>query len=451
MPFLILLAGLALLAFLDRIEESARNRQKWDAGILFPDASPGPVHAPPAIPAAVRRLPMPYSPVTAELVSQLLATPEGEQIVGSIGLDKGEYVAMLSVDPSAIAGLLAEGRPPAPGRLEAVAGDLAEREFFTLDGKTFVIVGRLQRGVGGLAYSYIIPQDPALFALFAPETDATRGWYDPEGRVRLQQEKEVQDPATSPAATPETQAPRPATLVTRTAPRIAAATLLALFMMATGGSIVQYRLLSRLGEKPHRWGHIFQAMATRPQLFAFVNGALYGVFFAAMLAAYFMPLASMRFMAFIGREFAEGKLSYIGEAYRSGDILMAAAATFVHNFFQATVLLTMLPSLFIPFAGFVKNLLTFAAVGFVMAPQWTGSVSTLVYHSITMVLELEAYIVAAFAVVVLPISAFAGIRRDTPLEGLRQGFKVVVGATILAGVLLAVAALYEATTIILLR
>jgi len=446
-PLLLLLTGLGFLVFLNEIEQSARQIQKWESGILFPDARPEETVGPSAIPAAVTRLPMPYSPLAAEILSQVLASPDGEELVESLQLDKGEYVALLAVEPVLIAALLEEGRPPVPGRLEAVAGDLATRDFFTLGDKTFTVVGRLQRGVGGLAYTYIIPQDSQFYPLFAPETGATRGWYDPQGRARLEEARETSAAAGASGEEP----PQTGMLVTRTAPRIAAATLLALFMMAAGGSVLQYRLLSRLGQAPRNWGHIFGAMASRPQLFAFVNVALYGVFFAAMAAAYLMPLASMRFMMFIGREFSQGELSYIGQAYRSGDIFMAAAATFVHNFFQATVLLTMLPSLILPFAGFIKNLLTFGAVGFVMAPQWTGSVTTLVYHSVTMVLELEAYIVASFAVVLLPIRFFSGLRRNEPVEGLREGFKVVVGATILAGLLLAFAALYEAATIILFR
>jgi uncharacterized membrane protein SpoIIM required for sporulation len=67
-----------------------------------------------------------------------------------------------------------------------------------------------------------------------------------------------------------------------------------------------------------------------------------------------------------------------------------------------------------------------------------------------MVLELEAYIYACAAVVIFWARVFrAG--RQRRLAPLRDGFKILGSTTILCGVMLAIAGLYEATTLILLR
>jgi hypothetical protein len=72
------------------------------------------------------------------------------------------------------------------------------------------------------------------------------------------------------------------------------------------------------------------------------------------------------------------------------------------------------------------------------------------FHSITMVLELEAYVIASFAISVLPIRVLRGLIAGNVVEEYRHGMSVVGSGTVLVGAMLALAALYEAATIILL-
>ena len=110
-----------------------------------------------------------------------------------------------------------------------------------------------------------------------------------------------------------------------------------------------------------------------------------------------------------------------------------------------------LPSLVFPFAGLFKNLLSFGFVGFVMTPLWTGSAAQNTYHSITLTLELEAYVVVTFAVCALPIRVVRGWQSGEWATQYLAGLRIIVGAVALAGIMLTIAAVYEATTLILLH
>jgi hypothetical protein len=131
-------------------------------------------------------------------------------------------------------------------------------------------------------------------------------------------------------------------------------------------------------------------------------------------------------------------------------VVQAAAATFFNNFVVQTALLSMLPSLAVPFWALPKTILNLGFAGFALAPIWTGYVGHLSYHSITMTLEIEAYVVAAFAACVYPRIVWRGLREGDFKKGLAQGLVLMLRTTVLAGIMLLIAATYEATTLILL-
>jgi hypothetical protein len=338
--------------------------------------------------------------------------------------------------------LLASGRLPAPGKLEALAGDLASRDAFDLDGATFSVVGRLQRGVNALAYAYVVLESGGLQQYFTPASGATSGWIDPEGLNRLEDDETHLAGEDSPKAVGG---------FTRSVSWIAGLTFAGLILVAASGSFLQVRFLRYSASRTAGpLSAVLRELDARPGLLASMHVLLYGVFFLVMLLAFAYPVANIRAALLVRDAFLKGELSYIGDAYASGDILRAAAATFVHNYFVATILFTLLPSLAIPFVGVLKNLLSFGVMGFVMAPLWTGSAPQLVYHCITMTLEMEAYIVASFVVIVFPLRVFKGLTATGRGE-IIQGIRIVAGSALLAGIMLAVAALYEATTLIILR
>jgi hypothetical protein len=105
----------------------------------------------------------------------------------------------------------------------------------------------------------------------------------------------------------------------------------------------------------------------------------------------------------------------------------------------------------IPFIGVAKNLLSFALVGLALSPVWTGVSEKMTYHAGTMVLELEAYVLVSIVMVLYPWHLLRALTaRDDTGGGarIRHALASVASGTLLAGAILALAALYEAVTLI---
>lgn len=439
-PLAVLLLGVALIGAAALAETALLRNQSWKDALLVPEGAL-PEHSAGLIPISVRRLPLDLPASVRPLLDQLRALPDVTELTDLLHLDKGERVVSLSMPAATLTPLLASGKLPAPGKLEALAGDLASRDAFDLDGATFFVVGRLQRGVNALAYAYVVLESEGLQQYFTPASGATSGWIDPEGLNRLEGDETHLAGEDSPKAVAG---------FTRSVSWIAGLTFAGLILVAGAGSFLQVRFLRYSASRTAgSLGAVLRELDARPGLFASMHVLLYGVFFLMMLLAFAYPVANIRAALLVRDAFLKGDLSYIGDAYASGDILRATAATFVQNYFVATILFTLLPSLVIPFVGVLKNLLSFAVVGFVMAPLWTGSAPQLAYHCITMTLEMEAYIVASFVVIVFPLRVFKGLTATGRGE-IFQGIRIVASGALLAGIMLAIAALYEATTLIIL-
>ncbi len=448
LPFVLLAAGLTLVAVLGRLEAQGRSQQVWAHAVLvLGDVDLDGEASGEALPIWVREVPEENFPALHTALEELRKTLQGEGVISRLELDRGERVVFLPASGETLASMLASGKLPEPGKPQVLAGDLAGLDSFVMDGVTFRVVGRLQRGVSGLTFAYVLPADEALDEHFSQEAGAMRGWLDPVGLQRLAGKDDGVDTGEEAIS----GAVRVGG-VTRTAPEVSWGTLLGLLLVAVGGAVAQVRLFRWLSRR--RCG-VFRSglaeIALRPRLVVFMHLFLYGLFFGFMCAAIRYPVLNARVVGFVSGEFTDGSLSYIGAAYASESIWRAALATFHHNYIVATVSFAILPSLILPFAGVVKNALSFAVAGFAMAPLWTDSADLLVYHAVTLALELEAYIVAAFIVCVLPIRAIKGIAHDRFLAEWSRGLRAIGSGTLLTGVMLAIAAFYEATTLVLLR
>jgi hypothetical protein len=159
------------------------------------------------------------------------------------------------------------------------------------------------------------------------------------------------------------------------------------------------------------------------------------------------PLQNLRVMGMVTGIFTEGELQYVQEAYQSGNVFRAAAATFMNNYVYQTLVLTLGISL-LPFApGVFKTVMSFGLVGFAMAPNAVGTANGYSFHSLTMVFELEAYIVACFCALYWVRQFFlASYQRDLRAAG--RGLSVMAGGVLVTAIMLAFAALYEAASLI---
>ena len=447
LPFVLLAAGVTLIAAVSRLDVTERSKEPWaEAGFVVEEESSGDHRATGGVPAFVRKVPGENYPRLNRVLGDLRNTPGGADIADRLEECAHESVVFLSVLDEVAAPLLASGALPERGSTGVLAGDMTRLESFVMDGETFTVTGRLKRSMGGLAFSYLVPAHSGLVQHSSESPEASPGWFFAEGIPITLLEGAPQ--------TDEEAAEEPERVggMGRARPEVVWGTFFGLVLVAAGGAVAQVRFLRWL--RYHWHGSLsvaFTEIAVRPRLVMGMHVLLYGLLFGGMAVAVRYPVVSAWVVTLVSGEFASGDLSYIGAAYMSGSVSQAAGATFLHNFVVATVLYTVLPSLIIPFAGVVKNALSFAGVGFVMAPLWTGSAETMVYHAITLTLEMEAYVIMSVVVSALPLRMLRGIARNRFFPEWRRGLAVVASGTVLVGLMLIAAALYEAATLILLR
>jgi hypothetical protein len=378
----------------------------------------------------------------------------GSNPISALGLDKPERLVAVSLQVQELKPLVASGRLPKPGQLEVLAGPLARLESFDINGIHLEVVGRLQGSIPGFAFAYLMPWSKATAALFDDTSGASQGTLFIDGMIRSAALRDAAEAGGETIGAGDVEAGR--LLVP---PYISWGTILGMLLVAIGGSWAHIRFFRWYAFKENYLPHVLQSTLHYPRLLVSMHVLLYAVFFGAMLLGQAHPLWNMRMMDLITMEFTEGDLSYVGDAYMSGNIFNAALMTFINNFVVQTLGLTYIVSFFIPLApGVLKTALSFALVGFGSSPIWSGTSAAMIYHSITMVLELEAYILASFVVVLWPvhlagsfIQQFQRINPPRAKAKLIQGLCIFGQGIVLSAVMLVIAALYEAATLISFR
>ena len=439
---ILLFAGLALVFAAAWRERAVLDDSAWPDLVIAVEAESVPEGA---VPLRSRPLPKANLPAeTQQLIEDVRMQRGSAELLDMLGITHMERLLMVEAEPAFFSPGLVSGRLPEPGAPEVLAGALVRFDTFKMNNRTFEVVGRLDPAIPGVLKAYFLSAHADFEALFAEEEEATTGWLDPAGLDHLDSFG-LERPEDGPAARflmPSGQLPA----------SIAAVTLLGLVLVAAGGAMIQIGLLRRYARRAGPLlGPFLQELTLRPRLLLAMHVLLYGALFATMLGAFLEPRITWSAGRFVRSVFAEGELEYVGRAYMTGNILHAALATFNQNYVVATCTYTILPSLIIPFAGVVKNLVSFTFVGLVMSPLWTGTAAQYTYHSITMTLELEAYVLASFAVSVLPIRVFRGIQNGDWVAQYIEGVRVLASMAVLIAILLSIAALYEATTLILLN
>ncbi|MBI2432842.1 MAG: stage II sporulation protein M [Candidatus Hydrogenedentes bacterium] len=433
-------SGIVMLGVISALESHQLAAEPWTDALVTPDAV---LETQGAISVRARRLPIERKeddPLNI-ILSQLEGT---EGLEGAVEALQPEHVLAVDLPVHELAPLLAEGRLPDPGKREALAGVLARFPRFTLDGETFEVVGRLKPTVSGFIFAYLLPLTPEVAPYFAEEHGATRGSLLLDGLPRFDE--------LFPESMDEKEVPDALGGQLLTKPAYAWTSFWALLLVACG-SVLAHRRLFRawVHGAPEVFRDILRETVRAKRLFLGMHLLLYGVFFGSILAGMSQPLLNYWMTHFIGSTFREGGLRYIGDAYASGNIALAALATFYNNYVVQTLLFTFAISVLGVPLGVIKTALSFLTVGFVMAPIWAGAASGMTFHCITMALELEAYIVACFAVTLWPLRVLRAIVGNDTRREFLAAVRMFVGAMVLSGVMLALAALYEATTIILLR
>ncbi len=463
---------LFIAAFLDLV---ALHDKPWNTTLILfevPDRLPDTM----LYPVQARRVSRP-EPLDSDLALALLGKMAGwENFEHELDLDAPELVIALDLPEQELHPLLASGRLPRPGHAEVLAGPLAREASFFIGDLEFEVVGALHDTVSGFIFAYMLPHLSDFDALFTEEHNAVPGILVVAGETLIeagvlaefkrfsipQDVPAVSEPPLDEDADPEEGAAevadeeRPLVLppyIGGMMPAMRGVVSLAAFgllLVALGGALFHFGLFKRLRHAGRiRWLQpALDEIVARPRLFWAMHLLLYGAFFLSMRVAINNPLLTWRVTQYIEAAFSHGGLSYVGEAYASGNVNQAAWATFHNNYIVQTLGLTFLISLFPLPVGILKTLFSFTLVGGAMAPMWVGAAQGYVIHSITMALELEAYIVACFAIAVWMMYLFRALASRQFKQPLKDGARLLLSAALLTAVMLMIAAYYEAFTLI---
>ena len=437
MPACAVLAGVIAIAAMALWESQHQSDQIWRNALLSVSGDPiwegtYTVHT--------RKLPdenFPPSP----LAEELRHIESGAEVIALLGLEMRERVVATDLPTEEWQALTASGRPPEAGQGEVLAGQLCRLDAFTIGGKPFTVVGRLQRGTAGMAFAYLLPYDETVAPLFTDDDGATKGWLDPQGQLRDLSDEEI--------AKLEAHDQQIVTPMVPTTMPVAWGGMVGIVLVTVGGAFFQVRLLSRMARSPIV-GPLIAPMREYPRLFALVHVLCYGAMVGAALLAFAMPLLNLQVLTFVTEIFTTGELSHLGDAYMSGNVVSAAWFTFWNNYVEQTLVWGIAPSLVVPFWGLLKTMLNLAVAGFALAPLWTDLLARFTYHSITLSLEVEAYVVAAFGVCLYPVYVWQAVFSDDTGERLQKIPPMFLATVVLSGALLFFAAFYEAITLIVI-
>jgi hypothetical protein len=194
----------------------------------------------------------------------------------------------------------------------------------------------------------------------------------------------------------------------------------------------------------HRLRRPFQLIRADLRAYFLVNVFVYGVLLLGMaLGTLFPDLHASRVASFAGG--GQGALvnAVVGNGWVFGTVI------FLVNVFPTALLLITLPSLAVPFAGLVVFAIKTIDLGITLAPVDATSRLILIPHSLTLLIEFQAYALVMFGAYLLGRSWLRPATVDAPTR--RQGY--VRGLTRLgwlwlpALALFVVGAVYEAVEI----
>jgi len=367
---------------------------------------------------------------------------------------------------------LESGRLPSEQGGEVLAGPgTANVESIVSDNTTFKVVGRLKRDYGLFERCYLASVRDSG-ALMAPEASGVHS------ATLLQLPK---DKLRDPKVVEQIEKVFPAGKYTRLMPqdrldsRAFFTYLVGLVAFLLGGSgalISIYRGLAHramgtvTATEPAAEGYDADApgrrpwptwiaaplleLERRPRLVWGMHLGYFGLVILGSFFAYRVPEIQTALLALVGEALSaqSGPLAAAAKAYATRNILHAAAVTFGVNFFLGTLLVITLPSFVVPGCGILMAILRSLMWGLLLAPTLSVLALMMIPHSGTLLLEGAGYILATIFAVVIPIRIFELSSQDSFLTRFRRAVLLNVQASFWVAIVLAVAALYEATEVI---
>ncbi len=194
-------------------------------------------------------------------------------------------------------------------------------------------------------------------------------------------------------------------------------------------------------------------MRARPRLVWGVHVVYFGLVIAGSLLVSEVPEMQVVLLGKVREALAtkSNPLGIAAEAYLSGNILRAAAVTFVVNFLLGSLASITLPSFVLPGIGALLAAVRALVWGLILAPTMDTLAVGMLPHSLTMLLEGEGYILAALFGLLIPIHVVSRRLGGNLFTRFGRALLLNLKAQFWIALVLAVAAIYEATELILLN
>ncbi|MGW4393793.1 stage II sporulation protein M [Amycolatopsis nivea] len=194
----------------------------------------------------------------------------------------------------------------------------------------------------------------------------------------------------------------------------------------------------------HRLRRPFQIIRADLRAYLLVNVFVYGMLLLGMvLGSLFPALRAARVASFAGGDQGALVNAVVGNGWVFGTVI------FLVNVFPTALLLITLPSLVAPFAGLAVFAVKTLDLGVTLAPVDSISRLTLIPHSLTMLIEFQAYALVMFGAYLLGRSWLRPATVDAPTrrQGYVRGLSLLGWLWLPALVLFVVGAAYEAIEI----
>jgi hypothetical protein len=188
------------------------------------------------------------------------------------------------------------------------------------------------------------------------------------------------------------------------------------------------------------------------KLFVAANVFLFGLFVLGALIGLAFPAVQDQLRQWLDQVTSTGSIGTVSNTLNEGNIWLGTWQIFSHNYY-VTVVLAAIPSLFFPPWILFLFGIQFLAFGIIF------SIPSMLHNPVaalpvlgTLLLEGEAYVIAIFATMRL-VEALIWPHRFGEQSALRAYFKAVIDNAkllVVTGIVLAVAALFEAASIVLI-
>ena len=347
--------------------------------------------------------------------------------------------------------LLEWGRLPSPGTNEVVAGSQAiSKDKITINGHEFKVVGQFKKEVALFVNSYLVYDDAMASGLFDTNEEAAQQAYILRLPRNQLSDSQMREQLTKAFPKSEFAIYYP---IIWTQPVPFYLYIAGISLLFLGGCLLLFKLYCLLSDRlGNKWLRLPLAEIRKyKRLFLTLHLIYFGLVVLFMLVAHYLPELQACLLAGVKSTVTDGSgpLAVAGKAYMSKNILRAAVTTFAINFTLGSLAVITLPSVIVPGVGVLVAAFRALLWGLLLAPSFAILSGAMLPHSITLLLEGEAYVIATFFGLLILVYLFR--KAEGPGAARRYGRALLmnVRGNLLVAIVLAVAAIYEAIEVIL--